>query len=586
MNNNNNNICFYKNSFKYSIIIIIIICFTNKSISYEPITIKLQDNQYIEIITGNPGKYNKYRIDYNLNKTYIYSTPNTYSQSYNENGELFYFNIYKIRLPVIYGVPYNDISLMLSKVNHHGIIGLGSSSEIWKYWNKITLSATDIVFGEFDPYLTDLSYNSIIIDNNFIKDYKGINCIVNNKEYLLKFDESSDISYLPTDLYIEQNFIIEIDYNYDDCMKKCQAMGIYNYHYNLMCKNDNKNIYIKISNNDYNIFTKFRSFYQMIETNKENYNQIILGRTYTDKMVIFIDKINNNKLIKPSFNKYEYNNNKDINLYLSFGLALIFVIWLLTINSQLADVERNRKFFILLQIYGEILVISSLIYNVFGINCIRFYNHYFHNNQNYLFYIFIIFIVIMLILNTIILIKTFRFSRNPFESLIIDKYNHPILTRWKSFQLIKRSIFETIMLFTLWITLLESHGYIQGYIYLISISTILPVIHLVYSLLIYISYNDENCHINNKNILISSSLSIFNIFMITISLFFLIYCNLMVYLNICCYNHPYYYSLIILYITSFVLIPTLFIFIHFERAICIYRVKVIEHICCNNNKIN
>src|SRR6056297_1212059 len=118
----------------------------------KPITLPIEDYQYVEIATGNRGKYNKYRIDYNLNETYIYYTP-TYSDSYNSHSEIFYFDIYKIRLDVIYDVPDSDISTTISTVHHDGVIGLGVHSKLWKYWSKATISSIELKLGYYDPYI-------------------------------------------------------------------------------------------------------------------------------------------------------------------------------------------------------------------------------------------------------------------------------------------------------------------------------------------------------------------------------------------------------------------------------------------------
>ena len=534
---------------RYIIILLMIIVTCG---AYEPIRLTLEEDQYVNIMTGNPGRFNKYRIDYKYNNTYIYLAPSSYSQTYTQYDELYYFYDKKIRLDTTYGVPENNEIIRITPVTHNGILGLGDSSNIWKYWNRATLSSEKLILGEFDPYIAQHDTYSFII-----KKGESIRCKVNDKLYKLEFDQTNDVTYLPTELYTLKSFDIYFKYDKEECFEACDKMGIDT---EMICDYKKEESKIHVSMFDYTIVTTTGVIYPLVMTNKADKDKIVLGRKYMDNMVVFVDKTKDITIIKPDFRRFEYFNSKDANSYLAFITCLIYIIWSLSINSELADVERNRIFFALLQLYGHVVIFVSLSYNFVGIECYRFYRHYLHINSSIPLYLILITALSLLVLSVWLLCKLFYFSRKPFESPCVTDDNHPIMVRWTAVELLRRNVFETLLLLSLWIITLEYHNNSCGG-HLILISTVIAITQLVTFMMMYIR---------------SSILYLFHFLLFVLSIVFLVGFNLIPLLEGYLYYHPYYYPLILMYISLLVLLPSLFIIVQVERARMSYRIEKIK----------
>lgn len=527
------------------------------------ISLPVEDNQYVQLPTGNPGKFNKYRIDYSLNTTYLYDFPSSYSQTYNAHSEIIYFGDIKLRLSVRYGAPPTNYDARIYGVKHDGVLALGPGSEIWKYWHIGTFSSSRIDLGRFN--LNSYTKDSPGIMINY---FESIQCTIDDRSYTVRFDPRQDISYLPHELYHKKSFDIIHEYNIEDCYKWCDRMRFPVEGIASMCSgssgdgsdsthSSSRVSTLSISDIDYASPTQSKHTIPSSKINTVHPQEIVLGRLFMDKMVIYIDNISQSMIIIPSFSRFrETHPDCNTNTYFALGICVTYIVWVLTVNSETPNVENNRIFFILLQLFGSILVFCTFSYNLYGIEIWKFYCHLVDSNITWLYDIGTIIVPVFTVLNIISVTNVFRKAKNYFvsagETTLEFKQGFSILSRWECSGLTNRLFFETTILWSLWITLLEGHYDAGGVLYLIFVSTVLCCLHLVITLMLFVR---------------DSLMWVPSCLLFIFSFVFLLHSNVLPYITLQMFQNPFKWEFATTYVSIFVFIPSLFILVHIERAL-------------------
>lgn len=531
--------------FVFTFLCVVTVQCSYSSFFLKPITLPIENEAYIQLMTGNNGKYNKYRLDYNYNETYIYQPSDLYSQTSDGVSEIIYFNTNKIRLTVKYEVPSSDISNVVSIVQHDGIIGLGASSELWLYWNKITLSSIELTLGDYNHYISKPNTYPIIT-----KPWHKIPATVNDKPYNIQFDMTSELSYIPPEIYFLQYFEIV----FEDAHNCAETLSNMNMHTSLCSYTEPT---LKVFKNEHVITTYTLHNFNMAEVNNNDTSLIILGRTFLNKMIIYKNNMDDTMVIKPSYEKFSPLQSPNLNSYLELVLIVIYIVWQLTINSEINDSEQNNLFFALLQTCGQIFVIFTIAYNVFGIQALRFYKHFLHLDTVVFFYTFIAIILLISIINILFLFRSFL--RYTDSMLTITKT--PIISRWNDTQLARRFVFETLILITIWFSVLQYHNSVLGYLYLISVSSWLTISQITIASMTFI----------RRNLYLIPQIIITIFF-----LFFLVYCNIAPFLRMFHPYHPMYNQIILFYLSFVIIIPSCYIICQIETSRALYRLKYIS----------
>ena len=126
------------------------------------VTLAIHHDQYISVHVGNPGRTLVLRLRWDMATSYIYSPPDTWSDTYSARDggtELFYLGATKLRLPVVVGQREPDPRLDSSgSVAHDGSLALGRDSELWLRWRCFTLSRHALVLGPCEMAPRDVRY--------------------------------------------------------------------------------------------------------------------------------------------------------------------------------------------------------------------------------------------------------------------------------------------------------------------------------------------------------------------------------------------------------------------------------------------
>jgi hypothetical protein len=172
------------------------------------------ERQYLkDVRVGSPGKRLTLRMRWDLDDTYLYDTPSSYSKTFTMSGsagsDLFFLrpDIEPIRLPVIYAQEptdtlnksspfYNGARVDTSGgVSYQGSLGLGPKSPLWTVWTSYTVSASTLTLGS-DDTLDALRHGDEIhsLDQFFVStiDSNGIYASLP-----IEFKLSEEFTYLP-----------------------------------------------------------------------------------------------------------------------------------------------------------------------------------------------------------------------------------------------------------------------------------------------------------------------------------------------------------------------------------------------------
>jgi hypothetical protein len=141
----------------------------------DALDLALYKSQYISVYVGNQGKEALLRLRFDTHEIVLYS-PLSPGHSYDplDSSEVFSLGAGRgFRWPVKYsyqGDPsVSDPTDTDDKITHHGLLGLGKFSPIWRHFDSWTLSPTRFVLGWQAPNALNLSTS--IISVNASNDY-------------------------------------------------------------------------------------------------------------------------------------------------------------------------------------------------------------------------------------------------------------------------------------------------------------------------------------------------------------------------------------------------------------------------------
>lgn len=181
------------------------------ALSKRRVRIDVYRDQYLkDVRVGSPGKFLTLRMRWDLNQTYLYDDPGSYSETFTKDGrELFFFSagIEPVRLRVVYGqepsqtddqmAPYYNGARRDTSggVTYHGVLGLGDSSELWSTWTEYTVSKFSLSLGG-DDSVDVLTRAKVIGSTN--QDFVSHTDIDGAAfSYPLGFELSEEFTYLP-----------------------------------------------------------------------------------------------------------------------------------------------------------------------------------------------------------------------------------------------------------------------------------------------------------------------------------------------------------------------------------------------------
>ena len=119
----------------------------------------------------------------------------------------------------------------------------------------------------------------------------------------------------------------------------------------------------------------------MVDICKDPSDALVIGRSYIDQnLVVFWDWIDDTVRLQDNYARGYVDESRDFNLYMALLLVASYVVWLIGVHSNVGErtSEKVRVFFLLVQAYCLVLVLATLLYNVFGIHCSRLMVHHLH----------------------------------------------------------------------------------------------------------------------------------------------------------------------------------------------------------------
>jgi hypothetical protein len=148
------------------ITILFLLPFLCHGLSKAKVRIPVYQGQYLkDIRVGSPGKYMTLRMRWDLNQSYLYDSPLSYSETFTTAGsDLFFLSpgVEPVRLKVVYSQEPSQTTDPLAPffngarqdtsggVTYHGVLAMGDSSELWTTWTEYTLSKYTLTLGKDD----------------------------------------------------------------------------------------------------------------------------------------------------------------------------------------------------------------------------------------------------------------------------------------------------------------------------------------------------------------------------------------------------------------------------------------------------
>ena len=137
-----------------------------RGLSKADVRIPVYQGQYLkDIRVGSPGKYMTLRMRFDLNRTYLYDSPLSYSETFTTSGsDLFFLSpgVEPVRLKVSYAQEPSQTTDPLAPfyngarqgtsggVSYHGVLGMGDDSDLWTTWTEFSLSKYTLTLGVDD----------------------------------------------------------------------------------------------------------------------------------------------------------------------------------------------------------------------------------------------------------------------------------------------------------------------------------------------------------------------------------------------------------------------------------------------------
>lgn len=549
----------------------------------EMVRLSLYESEYLELLTGNPGKYVRFRIDFRLNDSYLYAEPRDYSRTYAAwtdpdtlrrcGSDVLYFGSHALRLPLVFEQPEEDyVSSLYHSVHHQGVLGFGEASPLWDHWQTFTISSSSITFGAFDA--RDVMHGTSLIAA--IRDGKSMQTTVAGKRYELKLDPASEYSLLPPALYEYTRFEATLErQQYKECIETCS--GVYSVKPDVLCSVGNRhrhrhgrerdevgdkddNNIIAVNMDDFATFTSIgHNLYHMLDVNRESIDTIVLGRAYVDRLVMFRDVQQGVSAFYDSFTHFDATGYDDFNMFLSWIIVMAVVTWAICVHGD-TDMtsERVRVFFFVVQVYGLIIVAASGLYNFVGIDCMRLFVRHMHSFHPYYgdvwFVWFVLVYVALWVWNVALVLSTTHYGRFVYGFLPGSGWN-----KYGDITLIRSAAFAMSMLLSLWLSLFGFLDPFYGFL--------LVMIVAAFIALGQITTLFQSVTRGTPWIILHVALSVISV------IFFLCY-NILPYLENNLPGHPCHGSIV--YFVSLVIVAAaLILFVNLEDARLFFRAHLI-----------
>lgn len=201
----------------------------SNALSRISVRIPVYERQYLkDIRVGSPGKRLTLRMRWDLDQTYLYESPRSYSETFtdwtpltNTGSDLFFFrsDIEPVRLPVVYSqeptqdtnksAPYYNGARQDTSggVSYQGSLGLGPNSPLWSIWTSYSISAFTLTFGRDDTLDTLRRGDMVTSTNQFFLSFIDTHNI--DVSIPLEFKLSEEFTFLPLEIFTNVTTILD-----------------------------------------------------------------------------------------------------------------------------------------------------------------------------------------------------------------------------------------------------------------------------------------------------------------------------------------------------------------------------------------
>lgn len=284
----------------------------------------IYDN-FVDVIIGNPGRTVRLRLDFSSNTSLVlFTAPDDLSREYSTVPPtlLVYLGPALVRLTFQVNLSLYDSK---STTKYDGLLGLGYSSDLWKYWATVSVSSKRLVLGEFDKSLSRSTYNPFRLD--FTRDEPSITVRIRDQNFTLSYEPAEYYSTFPHILY---HNITNFDLKFNK-------------------------LHMEIDKNDIRMHLT-SGFDRTLVKKNINYEDmgIVLGQHFAHNFVLYYDLVNRSKHLMPAFDLFAIDHAEPVYSYIL--LVLFFFVSVLWTSIISTPHDENKEVQVKLELIGEPLL--------------------------------------------------------------------------------------------------------------------------------------------------------------------------------------------------------------------------------------
>lgn len=450
------------------LLLVFAVCAACAPTSLSPLVLPVMHNQFVQLITGNPGQRFLYQLDFSHSDIHLYTNLESVSQTFSlssngQNGtEIFYIGKYRIRMPFVY-MPYPQTDIDLPPTgSFQGTLGLGEFSPLWLYWDNISVSQKSIIFGQYYVYAQyDYTERPPPIGPNFMGTVRSEDNTT--LEMCIEFDRVE--TALPPFYYhndLETVYLV----SYADCNSALRKL----IHDPIaVCSDD---VAMDVGQQTIRLRNKM-SYRSIVEAEDE---MIHIGRRWMQNNAWFYDNRYNSAIVARSAFHFSQPGGLVI---CGLVLSLLVITWgMLVLAYKFAD-EWIFNLVLLLELYSHLLSWAIFAITTFGLQWTRLVVSFVHGDPSLLFTFIVYFITAGSTFSFVAIVRNVRPALPLKETPNRHSDNVARMQRFRN----PRIVFVLgSMMAALWLCFVEFHFSTFDLFYLLLISIILTVVSTVLTL--------------------------------------------------------------------------------------------------------
>jgi len=441
------------------------------------------DGEFVEVLVGNPGRVLTLRVDRTLNRTLVlFSVPSVYSRSYSLypqsqlGSELIYLGCNLLRVRTWF-----DSTAMRSdtRITHHGWLGLGALSDVWRLWHQVTFSRDTLMLGEYDWSTVRRQYRSFAMRFNRTAAATA-SVKSSSKLYTLRYQPDDEFTRIPPELFhrgdggstghSDDTGALELDF-------------------------DDVHVALYLEQHDFVSRLPSGAVHSALRKQRRGSTEISLGKHSLGATVSHENLAKEQRVVRPSFDMFAFGSAQPACESIpAILLTAILVYWFALVygETEIRESKRGRRAIATILLFTLLCACVLVHLETYGLHVERYLHHHMahcnefdaeSNDHSYERLLLILFfwwcVGVALSLNdfllstrnlTVWLSKLSRSGGARRTVTVVSPSTMLQSTTSNGALAVRRCVVETILFTLLWLVQLNKHGYYEHLTLLVLVS--------------------------------------------------------------------------------------------------------------------